>query len=142
MKSRKFRRIWGKPWDFSYLLELEQYKLKEMLTYFKKSQATIGWEYQVRDIELCIKLIDIILEKDQYYRSWLHNSYGGDRPHRESKFPVYINVKNYKRFWPTLASFKETDSPIYVSLCTSLRMAKAMHLYNKIRSYRMITWWD
>lgn len=140
MKSRKFRRIWGKPWDYGYLLELEQHKLKEMLTYFKKYQLTTDWEFQVRDIELCIKLIDIILEKDQYYRSWLHNSFGSSR--RELKFPVYINVKNYKRFWPTLTHFKETDSPIYVSLCASLRMVKAMHLYNKIRSYRMNTWWD
>ena len=30
MKSRGFKRIWGKPWDYAYLLLLEQRKLKEM----------------------------------------------------------------------------------------------------------------
>ena len=60
----------------------------------------------------------------------------------EAESGVKVNAKNYKRFWPTLAHFEETDSPIYVSLCIGLRMDKAMHLYNKIRSYRMNTWWD
>ena len=62
MKSRGFKRIWGKPWDYAYLLLLEQRKLKEMAAYFQKSQLTVGWEFQVRDCELCVKLIDIILE--------------------------------------------------------------------------------
>lgn len=141
MKSRKLRRIWGEPWDFAYLLELEQYKLKEMSAYFKKSQLTVGWEFQVRDIELCIKLIDIILEKDQYYQSWLHNCYGS-MPIKQLPFPVYVNSKNCKRFMPLLDSFKENNVVLRTGLYISLRQQKALYLYNKIRSYRMETWWD
>jgi hypothetical protein len=141
MKSRKFRRIWGQPWDYCYLLELEQYKLKEMSAYFKKSQLTVGWEFQVRDIELCIKLIDIILEKDQYYRSWLHNCYGSI-PHKQLPFPVYVNSKNCKRFMPLLDSFKENNVVLRTGLYISLRQKKALYLYNKIRAYRMEHWWD
>ena len=141
MKSRKLRRIWGQPWDYSYLLELEQYKLKEMSAYFKKSQLTVGWEFQVRDIELCIKLIDIVLEKDQYYRSWLHNSYGST-PHKQLSFPVYIISKNYKRFMPLLEKFEHDNIRLQASMNISLRQTKALYLYNKIRVYRMETWWD
>jgi len=140
MKARKLRRIWGQPWDFAYLLELEQYKLKEMSAYFKKSQLTVGWEFQVRDIELCIKLIDIILEKDQYYRSWLHNCYGS-MPIKRLPFPVYVNNKNYKRFIP-LARIEEINDFAYPSWVSVLRQKKALYLYNKIRAYRMECWWD
>ena len=141
MKSRKLRRIWGKPWDFAYLLELEQYKLKEMSAYFKKSQLTVGWEFQVRDIELCIKLIDIILEKDQYYRSWLDNCYGSI-PHKRLPFPVYVNSKNYKRFMPLLEKFGYDDIHLQANMNINLRQRKALYLYNKIRAYRMECWWS
>ena len=77
MKGREFKRVWGKPWDYSYLLAIEQRKLKEMANYFKKSKLTVGCERQVRECELCVKLIDIILEKDKDYRVWLHANYGG-----------------------------------------------------------------
>ena len=32
MKGREFKRVWGQPWDYSYLLSIEQRKLKEMAT--------------------------------------------------------------------------------------------------------------
>lgn len=141
MKSRKLRRIWGKPWDFTYLLNLEQFKLKEMVAYFKKSQLTVGWEFQVRDINLCIKLIDIILEKDKYYQSWLHNCYGST-PNKQLPFPVYVNLKNYKRFMPLVDDLKEDNIVLHTGLCISLRQKKALYLYNKIRAYRCEHWWD
>ena len=141
MKPRAFKRIWGKPWDYGYLLKLEQYKIREMCKYFQKSQLTVGWELQVRDLKLCDKLISIVLEEDKYYNSWLHNSYGVI-PHKQIPFPTYVNKKNYKRFMPYLDDFKEDNLVLYNGLLISLREQKALYLYNKIRAYRMQNWWS
>ena len=65
MKARDFKRIWGHNWDFQYLLQVEQRKIKEMATYFAKHQRYVGWEKTVWEMNVCIQLIDIILEKDK-----------------------------------------------------------------------------
>ena len=111
MKGRELKRVWGHPWDYGYLLEIEQRKLKEMAAYFKKSQLTVGWEFQVRDCELCVKLLDIIMEKDPYYKSWLRQAYG-DPAFEDAnvKFPVYVNTRNSDRFWKGFNSKLETYS--------------------------------
>ena len=147
MKSRNFKRLWGKPWDYGYLLKLEQYKIREMCRYFKKSQLVVGWELQVRDLTICDKLIDIILEEDKQYQSWLHSNYNisaKDRwQNKGLKFPIYVNVRNYKRFLPQ-ARYDATDMVPFLieNFKISLRQRKALYLYNKIRAYRMERWWD
>ena len=151
MKGREFKRIWGKPWDYGFLLKLEQYKIREMCKYFKKSQLVVGWELQVRDLTICDKLIDIILRKLRYnikqYQSWLHSNYNisaKDRwQNKGLKFPIYVNVRNYKRFLPQ-ARYDATDMlPFLIeNFKISLRQQKALFLYNKIRAYRMQHWWD
>ena len=97
MKAREFKRIWGEAWDACFLLEIEKRKLTEIRDYIAKHKRHVDWELDVRDMNICLKLLDIILEKDQYYRSWLDNCYGS-RPHKQLPFPVYVNLKNYKRF--------------------------------------------
>ena len=147
MKGRAFKRIWGKPWDYGYLLKLEQYKIREMCKYFKKSQLVVGWELQVRDLTICDKLINIILEEDKQYQSWLHSNYNisaKDRwQNKGLKFPIYVNVRNYKRFLPQ-ARYDATDMVPFLieNFKISLRQQKALYLYNKIRAYRMEHWWD
>ena len=147
MKGRKFKRIWGKPWDYGFLLKLEQYKIREMCKYFKKSQLVVEWELQVRDLTICDKLIDIILEEDKQYQSWLHSNYNisaKDRwQNKGLKFPIYVNVRNYKRFLPQ-ARYDATDMVPFLieNFKISLRQQKALYLYNKIRAYRMQHWWD
>ena len=147
MKGREFKRIWGKPWDSGFLLKLEQHKIREMCKYFKKSQLVVGWELQVRDLTICDKLIDIILEEDKQYQSWLHSNYNisaKDRwQNKGLKFPIYVNVRNYKRFLPQ-ARYDATDMlPFLIeNFKISLRQQKALFLYNKIRAYRMQYWWD
>ena len=147
MKGREFKRVWGYPWDYGYLLKLEQYKIREMCKYFKKSKLVVGWELQVRDLTICDKLIDIILEEDKQYQSWLHSNYNisaKDRwQNKGLKFPIYVNVRNYKRFLPQ-ARYDATDMlPFLIeNFKISLRQQKALYLYNKIRAYRMQRWWD
>lgn len=145
MKGREFARVWGKPWDYAYLLAIEQRKLKEMANYFKRSQLTVGWERQVRECELCVKLLDIVMERDKYYTAWLNTNYGG-KAFREGKqgmysFSKHINIRNAHRFFSN-AHF-DVDKPVLTnSLRVELRRRKAFHLYHKIRLYRMMTWWD
>ena len=140
MKPRVFKRIWGKPWDFAYLLALEQHKIREMRNYMQKYHHLMNWQLVVRDMNICLKLIDIILEKDQYYCSWLDNSYGS-KPYKQLPFPVYVNLRNYKRFIPTIDVDKYNES-LLSHLQSNIRKEKAMHLYNKIRAYKMWGWWD
>lgn len=141
MKSRVFKRVWGKPWDFGYLLKLEQYKIREMCKYFKKSQLTEGWKLQVRDLTICDKLISIVLEEDKYYKGWLDTCYGGTK-RTQIPFPVYVNTKNYKRFMPTVEDLHQNSLVLHNGMLISLRQQKALYLYNKIRAYRMERWWD
>lgn len=145
MKGREFARVWGKPWDYAYLLAIEQRKLKEMANYFKRSQLTVGWERQVRECELCVKLLDIVMERDKYFKAWLDANYG-DKAFREGKqgtyaFNKHINIRNAHRFFPN-ADFNVNKPVLTNSLRVELRRLKAFHLYHKIRLYRMMTWWD
>lgn len=145
MKPRAFKRVWGKPWDYGYLLKLEQYKIREMRDYFQKSQLVVGWEFQVRDLTICDKLIDIIIEEDKQYQSWLHSNYDAEdrRKNKGLKFPIYVNVRNYKRFLSQARYDATGMSPFLIEhFKVSLRQQKALYLYNKIRAYRMQNWWD
>lgn len=142
MKAREFNRIWGKPWDYEYLLNIEKRKFKEMAEYFKRTQATKDWEFQVRDCELCVKLIDIICLNDPYYIMWLENCYGDTafKNNTFDNFPVtkHINLNNIKRFLP----HQVICPKILDDIKLELRQYKALYLYNKIRAYRMFTWWN
>ena len=114
-----------RDWDWAYMVELEQFKLKRMSKYFAESQLVRGWEQMVSEINLCIKLIDVVMERDQ--KGYLYNN--------TKKLP-YINSKNWKRF---ISWHPESINDYYLD---DLRQAKALHLYNLIRTYRMRSWWD
>ena len=141
MKAREFKRIWGKPWDSGFLLKLEQYKIREMIAYFKKHHHLSNWKFVVRDMQICDRLISIVLEEDKHYRSWLDICYGGTK-RTQIPFPVYINTKNYKRFWPTVEDLHQDNLILHNGILISLRQQKALFLYNKIRAYRIQSWWD
>ena len=112
-----------RDYDFEYMLDLEKFKLKRMSEYFSKSQIISDWERVVKEINLCIKLIDIVLERD--LPGFLYNN--------TKKLP-YINTRNHKRF---LKYIYDNDS-----YRDDLRQTKALHLYNLIRTYKMRSWWD
>ena len=113
-------------WDSGYLLDIEQHQLKRMLKYFIKSDLVENNDIIVRDIKICLSLIDIIKN--------------------EAEDISYVNIKNYKRFIPSLNN--EMLDPLIRDVNTVkmvsrwIAQEKAFHLYNKIRAYRMQTWWD
>lgn len=109
-----------RPWDYVYLLELEKQKLRQMLNYHKKYQRFEGVEFVIRDIALCVKLLDICIKEDIE--------------------PVeYINIRNASRFW---ALFLELPPSIQEEQKFWIRVEKAWALYNQIRYRNIWKWWD
>ena len=66
-------------WDYAYLVALEKKKLQRMHDYFKTSDITEANKYTTRDLGICLKLIDIFMENDGVYSTWLERAYSGTR---------------------------------------------------------------
>jgi hypothetical protein len=139
MKNRGLKKIWGHNWDYYYLLRLEQRKISEMARDFAKWRHHVGWDRTVAEMKLCVKLLDIVLEKDSAYKSWLNTNYG--EKGKFTPFHVHVNIVNYKRFMKQLDDFP-TNPILHESLKIELRKKKALNLYHKIRTQRILTWWD
>lgn len=136
------------PWDWTYLLQLEQAKFKEMAVYFEQSKVSSDWKFQVRDCKLCIKLIDIILEQDEPFTQWLEENYGIYKNKSISveeilRVPIstYVNTRNAARFVENPNTY-ESDVPTSNLFEVDLRQIKAFYLYQKIRLYKLQNLWD
>lgn len=136
------------PWDWTYLLQLEQAKFKEMAIYFEQSKVSSDWEFQVRDCKLCIKLIDIILEQDEPYTQWLESNYGIYKNESISvkevlRVPIstHVNTRNAARFVKNPYTY-ESNTPASNLFEVDLRQTKAFYLYQKIRLYKLQNLWD
>lgn len=136
------------PWDWTYLLQLEQAKFKEMAAYFEQSKVSSDWEFQVRDCKLCIKLIDIILEQDEPFTQWLELNYGIYKNKSVSEnelfhvpISTHVNTRNAVRFVENLNTY-ESDSHASNLFKVDLRQMKAFYLYQKIRLYKLQNLWD
>lgn len=108
-------------WDWEFLMELEKVKLINMSEYFSQSQIVEGWEIIVRQINLCIKLIDIICDNFNDVK--------------------YVNVRNAYRFVKDVSIFKESDWKEQF-IKNDLYVLKAENLYYEIRKRFTRTWWD
>lgn len=147
--------------DYAFLIALEKKKLQRMHDFFKRESCLERKDFVVRDIAICIRLIDIFMEDDAVYNTWLHQSYSGKMKFRKLKdglftldetdrkpiadYPVYVNVKNERRFFratPIRDAQSEGDRKRAILSITSLRQQKALHLYHLIREYNLLTWWD
>ena len=148
-------------WDYAYLIVLEKKKLQRMHDYFEREGHFEGKEQTVREMAICIRLIDIFMEDDAAYNTWLHRSFSGKIRFRnlendlyelddtDSKpiadFPVYVNVRNERRFFratPIKDTQQEGNRDLTIHYIVSLRQQKALHLYHLIREYKLFSWWD
>lgn len=156
-----------KDWDFCFLLYLERKKMKRMADYFSKSDITYSDPIIFRDLSLCIRLLDIILDEEKATIVWSRKAgemmdmrfhkipgeefstaefvYKGMTP----DFPIYVNTRNWTRFRSeVLSPCCSDDDSLEEKKWRSehfkedVRKAKAWHLYNLIREYRMFSWWD
>ena len=152
MRSRKNKTIKAyekvlkrdKDWDFSYLYELERLKLKRMFNYFSESGGIYCNPEISNQISICIRLLDIILEKDPITSKYLDE-------YNYRPYPKYVNWKNEERFnlgrktpikEKLLESEKNLKSINVQFLLEDLRKKKAISLYHKIRIRFTDSWWD
>lgn len=149
-------------WDYCYLIALEKKKLQRMRDSIKQEHHLANNEFVVRDIGICIRLIDIFMEDDPVYKTWFDRSYSGtklrfrkledgnyelvdDDRKPLADIPVYVNVRNERRFFrktPIKESLAEDRREWAIHLKISLRQHKALHLYHLIREYKLFDWWD
>lgn len=148
-------------WDYAYLIALEKKKLQRMHDCIKREGHLENNAIVVRDIAICIRLIDIFMEDDAVYNTRLHQSYSGEFKFRKlennlyvlddtdrkpiADYPVYVNVRNERRFFratPIKDANAEGNRDKAILSTVSLRQQKALHLYHLIREYNLLTWWD
>lgn len=149
-------------WDYGYLIALEKKKLQRMHDYFLHEGHTEDNAAIVRDIGICIRLIDIFMENDAVHNTWLHRSFSGKMPRfirledgnyrlddsdRKplADLSVYVNVRNERRFFrstPIKDAQAEGNRDSAIHFIVSLRQEKALHLYHLIREYKLFGWWD
>ena len=148
-------------WDYAYLIALEKKKLQRMHDCIKREGHLENNAIVVRDIAICIRLIDIFMEDDAVYNTWLHQSFSGKLKFRKQEinlyelddsdrkpiadFSVYVNVRNECRFFratPIKDAQREGDRDNAILSTVRLRQQKALHLYHLIREYNLLTWWD
>ena len=141
--------IWNNAdWDYEYMLRIERYKLSRMLKPLSRDGVWSDQTYNIRDIRICISLIDIILEEDKPHRTYGETAFKGwkmttrngklvilERPENVA-YLVHVNLRNKDRFFP--GSVDNGTSPFK----DMLRQEKAMRLYNLIRAYNMTGWYD
>ena len=121
-------------WDYAYLIALEKKKLQRMHDYIEQEGHFEGKELVVRDIAICIRLIDIFMENDAVHNTWLHQSFSGDMRFRKledgnyelddtnrkpiADYPVYVNVRNERRFFratPIKDAIEREQSDVYIN---------------------------
>ena len=121
------------PWDFAYLLDLEKQALIQMQKYHETSNLIEDNPIIAKQIKLAISLLNIADGTDS---AWKHSG-----SHVEHNFTDWVdrhvNIRNSKRF--VRYNFTAFDTPIFLD---DFRRVKAWHLYNKLRSQLMFTWWD
>ena len=65
-------------WDYGYLIALEKKKLQRMHDYIEREGHFENSSLVVRELAICIRLIDIFMEDDAVHNTWLHQSFSGD----------------------------------------------------------------
>ena len=147
-------------WDFCYLIALEKKKLQRMHDCIKSKSCLEHKDFVIRDIAICIRLIDIFMEEDSVFLDWLHKSFSGEMKYTKVgdnlyelegvdeqsilDFPIYVNVRNERRFFrrtPIKDAQTEGNRIKVIHFITRLRQEKALHLYHLIREYKLFEWW-
>ena len=136
----------GYPWQDNFLYELERSKIQEMMNYHKKKQRFVNVEYVIRDMQICLNLIDIMMNEESFYDydgniyfTKSEDGYYEIKSTDDFKYKCLINVnlKNIDRF-----IIDEKAKQYYIEHPHELYLLKAKYLYHKIRYEHDSEWWD
>ena len=119
-----------------------------MIKWHEEKQRFVGVEYVIRDMRLCLSLIDIFTDKRELFhftgKLLSEPVEGEDGTYRIVESPdfkyhcnVNVNLGNISRFVP-----KEEERGFYEKHPDEFYKLKARYLYHKIRFNNEITWWD
>ena len=91
-------------WDYAYLIALEKKKLQRMCDCFKSEGHLANNAVVVSDIGICIRLIDIFMEKDAVFNTWLHQFFSGEMKFRNLEDGNYELDNTNRKPIPTTLS--------------------------------------
>lgn len=140
-----------KTYDFDYssLLAVEYHQLTKLRDCISKYQSHVNSWRDIRNMNWAISCLKIVLENGCSYSNGEECFFekGPDErglyelvpnPTHKWIMPIYVNTKNYKRFWkhyPENSNLEELHKDY-------LRIEKAWYLYNKIRKEHLREWWS
>ena len=140
-----------KTYDFDYssLLEIERHQLIKLRDCISKYQNHVNALRDIRNMNWAISCLEIVLENGCSYSNGERCFFekGPDErgfyelvpnPAHKWIMPVYVNTKNYKRFWIHYSEHNNLEE-LHKDY---LRIEKAWYLYNKIRKEHLREWWD
>lgn len=139
-----FIKLGWNDYDDAYdsLLMLEKYKLSKMADRYERLAGNIGnpflecWTI-VRDLRLCVKLIDIVNGTDTTYKV----AYNPEARTYEKKELKYVNMRNAHRFIPLkLQKLYDKNKLLRNVITNEVRRMKAWSLYSQIRMLNINRW--
>ena len=129
-RKRKKLRYWkstileDEAYDWSWNFTILRKKLEYNIGYYRFTQRYVGWEKDVKRMELACRLMDIATGEDSIY--------GTD---------IYVNTRNCSRFGMKSSEFE--DDVEFVDVHKSdLRKEKAYRLVWTVMRQNMKRWWD
>ena len=133
-----FIKLGWNDYDDAYdsLLMLEKYKFSKMIDRYERLAGNIDkpfLEYWtiVRDLRLCVKLIDIVVGIDTTYKV----VYNPEARTYEKKELKYVNMCNAHRFIPLkLQKLYDKNKLLRNVITNEVRRMKAWSLYSQIRT--------
>lgn len=142
----------GHWFDYGYLYNIELAKLIEMRDAFKEKGISVDNEKYVRQMDLAIKLLRIVIEDDCFHFEHYPDEHGKivfenyidesgkmvSVSNMKYVCDVKVNLKNAKRF----VKDEEVMDFYTERYPHELYLLKAQYLYHKLRFYFEQYWWD
>lgn len=136
--------------DFSSIFKVERHQIERVRDSIIYFQDHLNWERDVEDMNLALRLLDIVeedgcservgkpleFEKIEGKELWRVVS----DPNAYWTLPVYVNARNSKRF-SKVDSEKYLDPECGNLWKDCLRVQKAWYLYNKLKYQYLRNWW-
>lgn len=108
--------------DWTSNLSILKKKLEYNIGYWRYVQRHVGWEEDVKRMQLACSLIDIVLDD--------YNDMSG----------IYVNITNAQRFYSDEFAIDDADSRKFY--WRKIRQAKAYDILWRFLSKNMKKWWD
>ena len=124
-----------------------------MRDYFMTSNIVVNSKRYAQEIDLAIRLLEIIMEDDKAYRDYLDLNYSGpidfNKPYNdaEHKLPVYVNIHNMGKYMvkytkADIRKFKRSIKGKERLYAMEIRKIKAKYLYYRLLYEHSEDWWD